>query len=404
MAHMLPALLPLCAAALVLSPAEPSPKRAWRDRIKAQRHIRPHVNPLQRRYLEQSTDHLPAALDFADKTLPLHLDIGCGKGHYCADLAEARPDRNIVGVEIREQLVEEATRLCREVTDVGNLRFVAGSANVLVGPICEAHPEATLASASINFPDPWPKRAHRKRRVVQPELVRALATHLRPDGLVLVQSDVRDLEREMAACFVRSGLFVVDDAAASSAEAAGLATIMTERARQAARRGQPTWRTLLRRREAEEGEADEEEEEEGALTSGEEERIVGAEGAADMTVVAPGRSTPPVMLANAVTNGMLGGSKFCVNVQLCIKPERRDEFIACIRNNQQGTLQTEPLAIEYVWGEDTEVANTFHFYEKYEGLKGFEAHKATPHFAAWEAFAATDPFTSEPVVNFYEEF
>ena len=117
MAHMLPALLPLCAAALVLSPAEPSPKRAWRDRIKAQRHIRPHVNPLQRRYLEQSTDHLPAALDFADKTLPLHLDIGCGKGHYCADLAEARPDRNIVGVEIREQLVEEATRLCREVTD-----------------------------------------------------------------------------------------------------------------------------------------------------------------------------------------------------------------------------------------------------------------------------------------------
>lgn len=95
------------------------------------------------------------------------------------------------------------------------------------------------------------------------------------------------------------------------------------------------------------------------------------------------RMPPPVCLANAVTNGLVN-SKFCLNVKLCIKSERRAEFIDCIRNNQKGTLSTEPLAIEYVWGEDTEVANTFHFYEKYQGKQGFEAHQATPHFAAWE--------------------
>ena len=60
-----------------------------------------------------------------------------------------------------------------------------------------------------------------------------------------------------------------------------------------------------------------------------------------------------------------------------------DEFIACIRANQEGTLSREPLAIEYVWGEDTTIPNTFHFYEKYVGRAGFEAHQQTEHFAAW---------------------
>ena len=63
-----------------------------------------------------------------------------------------------------------------------------------------------------------------------------------------------------------------------------------------------------------------------------------------------GRAGTPISLANAVTNGMLPGSKFCLNVKLCVRPERRDEFIACIRDNQKGTLSTEPLAVEYVWG------------------------------------------------------
>ena len=70
------------------------------------------------------------------------------------------------------------------------------------------------------------------------------------------------------------------------------------------------------------------------------------------------RMTAPACLANAVTNG-LGGTKFCLSVKLCVKPERRSEFVECIQNNQKGTLATEPLAIEYVWGEDISEPNTF---------------------------------------------
>lgn len=115
------------------------------------------------------------------------------------------------------------------------------------------------------------------------------------------------------------------------------------------------------------------------------------------------RAPQPHMLANAVTNGLATGAKFCLNVKLCVKPERRQEFIDCITANQKGTLSSEPLALDYVWGESQDEPNTFHFYEKYEGKVGFEAHTQTEHFAAWEEFASTEPFTSPPVVEFYEE-
>jgi len=107
--------------------------------------------------------------------------------------------------------------------------------------------------------------------------------------------------------------------------------------------------------------------------------------------------------ANAVTNGMLSSSKYCLNICIRIKPERRAEFIECIKANQKGTLSVEPLAIDYLWGEDTETPNTFHFFEKYEGRAGFVVHTKAPHFIDWEVFAATDPFTAPPEVVFYEE-
>ena len=86
-------------------------KEAWRERMRAQRHIRPHVNPLQNQYTDATLPENFAASAFA-APLPLHVDIGCGKGHFCADLAEARPDLNVLGIEIRDPLVEEANRLC----------------------------------------------------------------------------------------------------------------------------------------------------------------------------------------------------------------------------------------------------------------------------------------------------
>ncbi|KAJ1634790.1 hypothetical protein T492DRAFT_491095 [Pavlovales sp. CCMP2436] len=75
---------------------------------------------------------------------------------------------------------------------------------------------------------------------------------------------------------------------------------------------------------------------------------------------------------------------YCVNVKLCVTPAARDTFLTCIRENQAGTLRTEPLAVKYLVGEDAHTPNTFHFLEQYMGEAGFAAHTESAHFKAWE--------------------
>jgi len=96
---------------------------------------------------------------------------------------------------------------------------------------------------------------------------------------------------------------------------------------------------------------------------------------------------------------------YCLNVELCIKPETRDEFLKVIENNAKGSNNDEPLCKQYDYGESTSAPNTFYFHEQYEGSdggkEGFDAHAASPHFQIWETFADTEPFTKPPVVSFY---
>jgi (4S)-4-hydroxy-5-phosphonooxypentane-2,3-dione isomerase len=96
--------------------------------------------------------------------------------------------------------------------------------------------------------------------------------------------------------------------------------------------------------------------------------------------------------------------KFCVNVNLYVKPERREEFLKVIAINSAGTLSNEPLNISYTWGESTTEKNTFHFQEQFKGEEGFLAHTNMPHFATWKVFADAEdsPFWKPPVVFFFE--
>jgi len=93
---------------------------------------------------------------------------------------------------------------------------------------------------------------------------------------------------------------------------------------------------------------------------------------------------------------------YCLNVNVFVKPERRSDFLKCIRENQKGTVTTERLNKQYVWGESVNEPNTFHFHEEFYGREGFEAHTRTPHFTEWRKFVDTDPFTKDPELVFYE--
>ena len=96
---------------------------------------------------------------------------------------------------------------------------------------------------------------------------------------------------------------------------------------------------------------------------------------------------------------------FCLNVELCIKPEMRDEFLDVIANNKRGSDVDEPLCLQYSYGESLTKSNCFYFHEQYkgsdQGLEGFKAHCRAPHFQVWEEFTKKDPFVKPPVVQKY---
>ena len=97
---------------------------------------------------------------------------------------------------------------------------------------------------------------------------------------------------------------------------------------------------------------------------------------------------------------------YCLNVQLSVNPVYRSNFLHVIENNARGSNQDEPLCLQYVWGEDIETMNIFHFHEEFTGKEGgkegFEKHAASPHFLEWERFAADqNAFSEPPIVNVY---
>lgn len=157
--------------------------------------VREHVNPLSRRYQVAATPPDWHTV-YADVRHPLHLDIGCGKGKFLLDMAQQQPDWNFLGLEIREPLVDQANEWRTE-QGLTNLHYVFCNANNSLRPLLASLPTGILQRVTIQFPDPWFKKRHQKRRVVQPALVTDLAEFLAPGGMLFIQSDVEEVAVEM---------------------------------------------------------------------------------------------------------------------------------------------------------------------------------------------------------------
>lgn len=153
--------------------------------------VRQHVNPLSRFY--QLPRPLPPLEElFARPELPLHIDIGCGRGRFLLALAPLEPHWNHLGLEIRRPLVA-AAEAERQVLELANLHVLFANATVSLPGWLAALPPDRLARITIQFPDPWFKKKHHKRRVLQAELLDALAGALAAGGELVVQSDVLDV-------------------------------------------------------------------------------------------------------------------------------------------------------------------------------------------------------------------
>lgn len=161
--------------------------------------IHQHVNPLAP-YYRQQVEPVSVEKIFADPALPLHLDIGCARGRFILKMAVSQPGWNFLGVEIREPLVEEANRIGAE-KGLPNLHYTFCNAMFLLDKLLEKVPDGLLQTVTIQFPDPWFKKKHAKRRMVNKELVDTVVHKLADGGRIFVQTDIEFLAEEMFALF-----------------------------------------------------------------------------------------------------------------------------------------------------------------------------------------------------------
>jgi len=153
--------------------------------------MRQHVNPLSRNFNE--IERIPSLIElFGDSKLNLHLDIGCASGEFLFDLALINTSWNYLGIEIREKLVKNAKLKMIE-KEIKNLYFLFGNANNILNDVQSKFIIKNLKSISFNFPDPWFKKRHFKRRVIQPEFINILSNSLQKGTLIFIKTDVKDL-------------------------------------------------------------------------------------------------------------------------------------------------------------------------------------------------------------------
>ena len=123
-----------------------------------------------------------------EKPLPLVVELGFGRGEFLMDLAERHPEQAFVAVEVSfKRTLKMARRLAR--TELRNVRLVEAPAEAVVR---DALQDASVSRFWINFPDPWPKKRHFKRRLIQPPFVALLTRRLVPGGELYVATDHPD--------------------------------------------------------------------------------------------------------------------------------------------------------------------------------------------------------------------
>jgi tRNA (guanine-N7-)-methyltransferase len=127
------------------------------------------------------------------RAAPTILEIGFGMGETTAQIAQAHPEVNYLGIEVHSPGVGSLLKQI-DARGLANLRIVQHDAMDVVEHML---PRASLDGVFVFFPDPWPKKRHHKRRLIQPPFVHALALRLKPAGVLHLATDWHDYAVQM---------------------------------------------------------------------------------------------------------------------------------------------------------------------------------------------------------------
>lgn len=141
-------------------------------------------------------DFAPAPIDLDEafgRRAPRILEIGFGMGEVTAALAQSFPERDYLGIEVHTPGVGNLLKLLVE-HGLANVRVIQHDA---VEVLQQMIPPDTFDGAHVFFPDPWPKKRHHKRRLIQPPFVHLLASRIKPGGYLHLATDWEDYATQM---------------------------------------------------------------------------------------------------------------------------------------------------------------------------------------------------------------
>jgi tRNA (guanine-N7-)-methyltransferase len=167
-------------------------------RLKAQTHSDEAFGPAAAVVIDLGLHTEPLDLQgIFGRNAPVGLEIGPGKGEFILAMAAANPDRDYLAVEYKKARVGV---VARKVVRAGltNVRLIWADARILLAKFLKP---ACLAAFYVNFPDPWPKRKHRPRRLVQQPFLDTVARLLATGGLFTFGTDVEDYAQQSLGLF-----------------------------------------------------------------------------------------------------------------------------------------------------------------------------------------------------------
>ena len=124
---------------------------------------------------------------------PLVLEIGFGMGESSAAIAQANPQNDYLGIEVHTPGVGSLLKRI-EAASLSNLRIIQHDAAEVVRNMI---PPASLAGVHIFFPDPWPKKRHHKRRLIQPQFVSLLCERMKPGAYLHATTDWEEYAQQI---------------------------------------------------------------------------------------------------------------------------------------------------------------------------------------------------------------
>jgi tRNA (guanine-N7-)-methyltransferase len=137
------------------------------------------------------------------RAAPCLLEIGFGMGDALIEMARRHPEQNYLGIEVYRPGVGRLLRILHE-EDLRNVRILCADA---VQVLTHMIPDAALSAVFLFFPDPWHKKRHHKRRIVQPEFVELVARRLKLGGMFHLATDWEDYAQHMLAVLEQSPSF-----------------------------------------------------------------------------------------------------------------------------------------------------------------------------------------------------